>query len=245
MGREPFNLTVELWKVLAQYRLVRTVQEEENRRYNTAEAVSIPKTRTATLVDHLLRACLRACSSTETLNLEFVDVGEIEPDLYIFGAKLNGNPLVRIDKRWLSMDYVRERMRDDWGDVVIYCAVDRLFGYILHSLPPEVLAQNPEIANEDTILQEKDIAFGRMTDYYGMKLRIVQTMKKEKPGLGVEWRIFNQVFSAASNGAPSCEGMFEIQCHRASRCFHLRNNACISADGTFTPWLRNFLSHDP
>lgn len=138
--------------------------------------------------------------------------------------------LLRIHERWLSLkDAVEElglfgTMAED--KVVIF-AVKSLFADVLNQLPPEAFLQSGGISwrsSEWHIKREICRAEERLVSNQEMEVRVTDKENNGSPGICVEWAV---------NARPQDHNaMIEVQCHRASRCSHLRESLLIASDGT-------------
>lgn len=223
MGREPFKLTDKLWNILVQYRLVRTAEEEGQQRYEDAQPLTVPKTIFAISVNRLLRACLRACSQTSTMKVEFVDAGQTHLDLYVSKTE----PLVRIHERWLSEFSALSELGLALDTVDTEAAgytAKRLFSDVLEHLPREAFLRldNPRLPDSH-MKRQTHRAEKRLAEYQRIELRISEKRHEGHNQLNVKW----DVGARRTFDFPR----IEVQLHQVSLCSHLRDNLLIAADG--------------
>ncbi len=109
------------------------------------------------------------------------------------------------------------------ADVVSY-AVKRLFADALEQMPPEVFAEEYDARTEDWHRKsEVSRTEVRLDNYLRMReLRINPVM--EHTGLRLTWDL---------DSRQSLDTSVETQCHRASRCSHLRDGLLTAEEGAF------------
>jgi hypothetical protein len=224
LGCEGVGLTRRYWDILRRHGLMHTAEEVEQRRFTTAPLTPVDRRTTsgfATLVYSLLRACMRACPQTNGMEISFVQAGQLH--LHLFFSKAEG--LFRIHERWLCLDGARKELNlpDDLIEPdVVFHTVKLLFANALGQLPREAFfdegnARTPEwrkkleiIGAEQRLLNHQRI--GKLT----LDLMV------GRPGLSVGWTVDPRL---------KVGDEVEIQCHRVSRCAHLRNSLLIAEDG--------------
>jgi hypothetical protein len=227
LGCEGVGLTKRYWDILRRHGLVRTAEEEEQRRFTTAP-LTPPDRRTAsgfaTSVYRLLRACIRACPQTNGMEISFVQAGQLH--LHLFFSKAEG--LFRIHERWLCLDDARKELNlpDDLVEPdVVFHTVKLLFANALGQLSREAFfeagnARTPEWRKESEIIGAEQ----RLLDHQRVGELTVQSMIG-RPGFCVR----------AVGSRLKVDDEVEIQCHRVSRCAHLRDTLLIAEDGAFVP----------
>jgi hypothetical protein len=224
LGCEGVGLTRQYWDLLRRHGLVRTAEEEEQRRFTTATPTLVGLTTDPgfeTSVCHLLRACMRACPQTNGMEIIFVEAGQLHLHLYFSKAER----LFRIHNRWLCLDGARKELNlpDDLikPDVVFH-TVKLLFANALGQLPREAFLDE---GNEKTPEWRKKLeiigAEQRLLNHQrigGLTFDLVMG----RPGWWVRWTVDSRL---------KVGDEVEIQCHRVSRCAHLRNSLLIAEDG--------------
>ncbi|KAG8156593.1 hypothetical protein KVR01_013544 [Diaporthe batatas] len=240
MGKQPFHLSDKLWAILNYRLLVNTAEKEAQRRYMKAPIVPVPETTFATSLNRLLEACIRACSHSQIMGmeLEFVDAGLNHLNLCVFektsSLEETSSWLVRIHKRWLSMDTAVAKL-GLIGNVVearaAVFAAKKLFSDLVRNVPSEkFLQEGSSELPEDHMEQQVQRADQRLENYQMMHVGIVDTTHKGHLGLTVEWTV--------NDGQQEDLQNIEIQCHRVSRCSRLRDRLLTGKDGILTHMSR-------
>ncbi|KAM5351268.1 hypothetical protein ACJ41O_003991 [Fusarium nematophilum] len=99
LGREPFELQDSYWSILDTHSMVRTAHDEETRRFLASEHSSLnPGDAFHQQLDRAVRACLRACPQTDTLDIHFVKAGQLS----LRAVYVEAEGLVKIHDGWLS-----------------------------------------------------------------------------------------------------------------------------------------------
>lgn len=134
--------------------------------------------------------------------------------------------LLRIHERWLHMNDAVEELGLSGQvaeDKVVIFTVKNLFAEVLKQLPPETFHQEGSTRSfKWHMKREINRAEERLVSSQEMKVRVTVT-DSGPPGICVEWTV---------NARPQDDkAMIEVQCHRASRCSHLRDSLLIASDG--------------
>jgi len=179
-------------------------------------------------VRRLLRACGHACPKTKGMAFRFVEAGQLH--LQLFYSETEG--LFRVHGRWLSArsavyelglpDHVSE------ADAIFH-TVKRLFSEALKRLPADVFdAIEPQDARTAEWRRRLEIRLSeqRLLGY----LRLVGSSVRVVPdAVGLLVTLGWWPDSARDVDAAAVE----IQCHRASRCAHLRSELLTAEDGAY------------
>lgn len=219
LGCEGVKLTKAYWRILRGYKLARTAEEEEQRRFLAAEAAPVPQTTFAKSVNRLLRACMRACHQTDGMAVQFVKAGQLHLQLFCAEA---GN-LLKIHERWLTRDGATEELgltRDLLDSDIAYHTVKRLFGEALEQVPSEKFEAD----------EARPASWHRKLEMSWAEQRLLNYLRIEKVTVTVGYSRSLSVQWAGGSGW-ACDTPVEIQIHRASSCFHLRD-LLVAADGT-------------
>ncbi|GAB1315574.1 hypothetical protein MFIFM68171_05784 [Madurella fahalii] len=217
LGYEGAELTDGYWAILRQYNLIRTAEEEEQRRFAAAPLVDVPESTFAKSVHRLLRACVRACPTTDGMAIRFVQAGQMRLQIVFSEAER----LFLVHDRWLSVqDAVMELgLPDDLTEAdITFHTVKRLFADALEQLPCSMFPQDSPMTAD---LQRKlDIkhAEQRLLNHHLLVATLGVRAVPPHHGLCLSW------------AAPASRQNFEVQCHKASRCFDLWDNLLISED---------------
>jgi hypothetical protein len=233
LGCEGAELSKPYWAILRRHNLIRTAEEEEHRRFTAAPPVAAAELESAfaTSVRRLLCACVRACPKTDGIAVNFVQAGQLHLQLFYSEEE-------RLHERWLSLPGAIEELGlpEDLVEAdVVFHAVKRLFADALEQLPREEFVEedDPRTAEWRRKL-EVSLAEQRLLNFLGMgDLRVDITIPdSERPGLLLKWDV---------DPRQDRKTMVEIQCHRASRCSHIRDSLLTAEDGPSPPILSPFV----
>jgi hypothetical protein len=221
LGCEGMELTTMYWNILRRHDLIHTAEEEERLRFTAAPPAVVPETSFATIVCRLLRACVRSFHKTNNMEIRFVQAGQLHLQLFYSEAER----LFLIHERWLSIEGAIEELglSDDLVEAdVVFHTVKGLFADALEQLPREVFLED---ANTRTAEWRRKLEMSRAEQRILNYLRMVNVnidIVKGRPELRLRWAVDYHW---------SVDTSLEIQCHRASRCSHLRDNLLIAEDG--------------
>lgn len=222
LGCEGVELTKTYWTILRRHKLVRTAEEEECRRFTAAASVTTAALGSdfAKWVNRLLSACVRACSKTRGIAINFVQAGQLHLQLFYSEAER----LLRVHERWLTLHGAIEELGlpDDLVETdVVFHTVKRLFADALDQLPRDLFVEEDKSRTEQwRRMWEVSRTEQRLLDYLRMGDLRVDTIP-ESLGLRLTWNV-----GCRQPGV-------EIQCHRAAQCSHLMDGLLTSDDGMF------------
>ncbi|KXX81537.1 hypothetical protein MMYC01_202498 [Madurella mycetomatis] len=216
LGCEGVELTNMYWAILRRYKLIRTAEEEERRRFTAAPLVTVSKSTFATSVYRLFRACLRACPTTKDMAINFVQAGQLRLQLFFSEAER----LFLVHDRWLSVDgaIMELGLPDGLMEAdIIFHTVKRLFADALEQLPSDVFPEdNSKMADGGRELEIKR-AEQRLLSHLLLNSSTVHTILS-RPALSLNWVV------------TSPQQNFEVQCHKASRCAYLWDSLLTAED---------------
>ncbi|KAK0738005.1 hypothetical protein B0T18DRAFT_492092 [Schizothecium vesticola] len=226
LGYEGVELTKTYWTILRRHNLLRTAEEEEQHRFTAAPLITnIDAGSTfATSVRYLLRACGYACPKSKGVAFHFVQAGQLHLQLFYSETE----ELFRVHDRWLSVRSAVDELGlpDSLPEAdVVFHTVKRLFSDALEQLPLDVfhvVDANDARTTEWRGKLEISLSEQRLLSY----LRLVGSSVRVIPdfvGLIVAWGWWPDAQS-------SLGAVVEIQCHKASRCAHLRSKLLTAED---------------
>lgn len=229
MGYEGVELTKAYWTILRRHNLLRTAEEEEQRRFMAAPVVTdiAAESSFATSVRHLLRACGNTCPQTKGMAFHFVQAGQLHLEL----SYSETEKLFRVHDRWLSVRSAVEELGlpDNLPEAdVVFHTVKRFFSDALEQLPVDVFHvadTNYTRTAEWQRRLEISLSEQRLLSYLRL-VGISVPAEAEDDGLSVHWGCWPEA-------SRSLGDKVEIQCHKASRCAHLRDELLTAEDGTY------------
>ncbi len=225
LGCEGTELTNAYWAILRRHDLIHTAEEEEYRRFTAAPPVTAAALESAfaTSVQRLLCACVRACPKTNGIAINFVQAGQLHLQLFYSEEER----LFRAHERWLSVRGAIDELGlpDDLMELdVVFHTVKRLFAEALEQMPREVFVEEDDVRTGEWRRKlEVSRAEQRLLNYLRMGNLRVDTVPK-RHGLHLRWDF---------DSRQSFDTGIEVQCHRASRCSHLRGSLLTAEDGEF------------
>lgn len=161
------------------------------------------------------------------VEIKFIQAGQLHLDVIISEDKES----LHLHERWLSMeDAVVElglsgKMAED---KVLVFAVRNLFADVLEQLPREEFHQEDDPrSSESHMKREINRAEERLVSFQEMEVRVNSKNENGRLGLCVEWPVNARRHDDSA--------VIEIQCHRAPRCTHLRDELLIAEDGKCDP----------
>lgn len=122
------------WAILRGYGLVRTAEEEEQRRFTAALPTAVPRTTFATGMKSFLSYCFQTCPQTKGMSISFVNAGTLRLDVFFSQEKR----LFQIHDRWLTdKGAIRELglSHDIPEEYILYHTVRKLFADALEQVP--------------------------------------------------------------------------------------------------------------
>ncbi len=225
LGCEGVELKSEYWAILRRHNLIRAAEEEEYRRFTAAPPVTAAALESAfaASVLRLLCSCVRACPKTNGININFVQAGQLHLQLFYSEEER----LFRAHERWLSVRGAIDELGlpDDLMELdVVFHTVKRLFAEALEQMPREVFVEEDDVRTGEWRRKlEVSRAEQRLLNYLRMGNLRVDTVPK-RHGLHLRWDF---------DSRQSFDTGIEVQCHRASRCSHLRGSLLTAEDGEF------------
>ena len=221
LGCEGVELTKMYWTLLRKQNLVRTAEDEEQRRFTAAPPTDVPQTTFAASVYRLIRACVRACPQTNGMAITFVKAGTLHLHLFFSEAER----LFRIHERWLTPDGALTELGlpEDLTEAdMIFHAVKRLFAEALEQLPRSAFLEEGDGREAEWRRKlEISLAEQRLLNYFRTWGEVNTDLFRTVPTWMVKWN------AAAQMNRQNVE----VQCHRASRCSYLRDSLLIADDG--------------
>ena len=176
---------------------------------------------------HLLRACGYACPKTKDMDFHFVQAGQLHLELFYSEIE----ELFRVHDRWLSARSAVDEsgLPDNLPEAdVVFHTVKRLFSDALEQLPVDVFhvvdtnnARTPEWRRkmEISLAEQRLLSYSRLV---GSSVRMIP----DSAGLLVTCGWWPDTRCGSDT-------VVEIQCHKASRCAHLRSKLLTAEDGTY------------
>jgi len=166
---------------------------------------------------------MRACPKTNGIAINFVQAGQLH--LQLFYSK--EERLFRVHERWLSVGGAIEELGLPDGLIeadVVFHAVKRLFADALEQMPSEVFAEEDNVRTREWRRKlEANRAELRLLNYLCMRKLHIKVTRKHT-ALRLTWDF---------DSRPNFNTGLEIQCHRASRCSHLRDRLLTAEEGAF------------
>ncbi|KAM7187192.1 hypothetical protein V8F33_011371 [Rhypophila sp. PSN 637] len=229
LGYEGAELTKVCWTILRRHSLLRTAEEEEQHRFTAAPLIANVDAGStfATSVRHLLSACGYACPKTKGMAFRFVQAGQLHLDLFYSEAEKT----FRVHDRWLSArGAVNELgLPENLPEAdIVFHTVKRLFSDGLEQLPVDAFRAvevNDARTTEWRRRLEISLSEQRLLSYlrlFGPSLDVVL----DSGGLLVAWGWW-------PDARCDLDTVVKIQCHKASRCGHLRSKL-LTADDAHT-----------
>ena len=136
LGLQGEELSDAYWALLASFRLVRTADQEQKRRFERAELCSTRPSAFASWCDHLLQACIRGCSYTRGVCVRFVHAGGLS--LHTLYADSERGRFLLVHADWLDPERGRQRLGLPTNVVesdLLFHAVRQLFSDAIDQVP--------------------------------------------------------------------------------------------------------------
>ncbi|KAM5369264.1 hypothetical protein ACJZ2D_009085 [Fusarium nematophilum] len=213
LGREPFELQDSYWSILDTHSMVRTAHDEETRRFLASEHSSLnPGDAFHQQLDRAVRACLRACPQTDTLDIHFVKAGQLS----LRAVYVEAEGLVKIHDGWLSRQDAAQELGLSDGvlkEDVLFHVSRWLVGCVFSQIPADRFDGDDIQAKSRHKKQELNMASQRLFRY-SWEARGCQPAPYPNgaSSLGFSsWSTFEE------------REHFEIQLHQASTCSRLRS----------------------
>jgi hypothetical protein len=224
LGRESVELPDSYWSVLDKYKLIRTAEQEQRRRFLDAQVVAAPPTHFAQETSRLIRACLRSCPQTSDTSIQFVSAGLLSLQTsYVADERLS-----KIHERWLENDQATQELglpTDLTEANVLFHSTKRIFADILDQVPLEAFGQGEAHSNIWHKKRQLSHAEQRLLEYTQMKNGfLLKQSITSHTSLRLEW---------SGNSSLSDNTIVDIQLHQES-CHALRSHL-IARDGRFHP----------
>lgn len=232
-GKEPKKLTDTYWSLLESHwgLGLATVDAEVRRRFQLSRPVQVlPTTRFAEEFVSQLRTCLKACRTTQHIDVRFVEAGALHVQ-YLFEAKEN---LLVIHENWLSAAHAVKELGIDEGSETGWVPDDEglhvsahasyaLFEYLLMQFGKDDIV---------TDIVGKPLDWHRKKELMTVSQRLLTTqlmMRKLRLEPGPGSATLSWDFDMGSGWARVGDEI-ELHVHEADGCAHLRSLR-LSRDG--------------
>lgn len=218
-GRQGFQLTDAYWKVLKRFNFVRTADDEQRKRFLNSTPALVPGDAFPHDVNRLLQTCLRGCTQTARIVLQFVVAGQLEMDTYY----VESENVFKVHDKWLVKENIMEELglADHVAEIdIVFHVVQRLFSELMDQLPEKASQQNDPVLSKFLKRQTANICSQRLLEYVRTKSSIMLERSPFEPNA----LILNWGWISASGVNDSVV----VQLHLEASCVHLCRNLLAS-----------------
>ncbi|KPM37803.1 hypothetical protein AK830_g8751 [Neonectria ditissima] len=216
LGRQGVEVPNTYWAVLEKFNLVRTADQEQRRRFLSAEVATVPHQEFAEEAVRLLRASLRGCTQTSAIAVQFVRAEELSLDKFYVEAE----QVFKIHEKWLSKDSSIEELglpqnlaeRD-----VLFRVIKQLLSEILDEVPDDRFGYGENHTNACHKKGVLSCAEQRLLDYSMIRNSFALTAEIETQSTS---RMTLQWDGDLSWGDDS---LVTVQLHAELTCSHVRD----------------------
>ncbi|KAK7429426.1 hypothetical protein QQZ08_004018 [Neonectria magnoliae] len=215
LGRQGVEVPNTYWAVLEKFNLVRTADQEQRRRFLSAEAATVPRQTFAEDVVRLLRASLQGCTQTSEIAVQFVRAEQLSLHTFYIEAE----QLVKFHEKWLNKDASLQELGLPQnlveGDVLFH-VIKRLFSEVLDEVPDDRFDYDENPSNVWHKKRVLSCAEQRLLDYGRIRNRLALTVgmaTQRTSRMTLQW-----------DGDPCCDdSLVTVQLHAELTCSHLRD----------------------
>ncbi|KAH7133706.1 hypothetical protein EDB81DRAFT_805007 [Dactylonectria macrodidyma] len=216
LDRKGVELPNAYWEVLQKFGLVRTADQEQRRRFLSAEIAIVPQQSYAEEVVRLLRASLRGCAQTSETTVQFVRAGQLSLHTFYVEAE----KLFKIHEKWLSREASIQELGLPQHLVeadVLFHVIKRLFSEVLDEVPDDRFDYDE---NHSNIWHKKRVLScteQRLLDYRGINNRLALTAG------GTTQTTSRMTLQWDGDLSWGDDSLVTVQLHAELTCSHLRD----------------------